>query len=504
MTTATADNDKPARRFLLLKLAAAYLIGLKLWFSWASGPLTDEAYYWLWGWRPELSYFDHPPFHAWLLGLVHAAFGTSLFSLRLLNLVVCAGTIWLIAAFCRQLQRQDWQSLFWPTLVLFLASPLYGVFNSIALHDYLLVFLCLLAGYFFLRFFVVVDGGGRGASADLFIGALALGLAGLTKYNALFLGLAVVVLVLSTRSLRRLLADWRLWAAGLLAVALQMPVLIWNFGEHFASFEFHLQERHGAAFFRDVRPGLLRIFVFETLGFLSPILIVPMARFFFARIELPFERLGRRLALGAFVFSTLTFATIALFDWVYWWWNTVAFILAMPFLARYSGRIVYGIHVLFGLVFSTYWVVSFTVFPLPLLSRGGAPDIVNTYQWDKVAEAVAAAELRYQPDFLATDRAGYMAALAFALDARPPHDGAIHSQNITAIASPPSQFDYWFDPADHRGDSAVVLAEPRMIEEYVGRHFQTITQIDSVDVVVMGRRLKTYTIYYATGYDGTK
>ena len=33
----------------------------------AAGVFMDEAYYWMWGQHPALSYYDHPPLNAWLL-----------------------------------------------------------------------------------------------------------------------------------------------------------------------------------------------------------------------------------------------------------------------------------------------------------------------------------------------------------------------------------------------------------------------------------------------------
>ena len=43
----------------------------------------DEVYYWSWSLRPALSYFDHPPFQAWITALSTSIFGKTNFAVRL-------------------------------------------------------------------------------------------------------------------------------------------------------------------------------------------------------------------------------------------------------------------------------------------------------------------------------------------------------------------------------------------------------------------------------------
>ena len=53
----------------LMQAIALAFLAVKVTFIFTAGPASDEVYYWMWGRIPELSYFDHPPLHAWLLGL---------------------------------------------------------------------------------------------------------------------------------------------------------------------------------------------------------------------------------------------------------------------------------------------------------------------------------------------------------------------------------------------------------------------------------------------------
>ena len=77
MADAVAPTMTPRWKIVLLQLVVLYLLGLKLWFGLAVTPMGDEAYYWMWGQHLSWSYFDHPPLHGWLQGLVAAVFGWS-------------------------------------------------------------------------------------------------------------------------------------------------------------------------------------------------------------------------------------------------------------------------------------------------------------------------------------------------------------------------------------------------------------------------------------------
>ncbi|MFO0802355.1 MAG: glycosyltransferase family 39 protein [Gemmataceae bacterium] len=67
------------RRFLLL-LAAATPLYLVL--AATVPPADDEAYYWCWAQRLQLSYYDHPPMVAYMIRASTAVFGDTLFAIR--------------------------------------------------------------------------------------------------------------------------------------------------------------------------------------------------------------------------------------------------------------------------------------------------------------------------------------------------------------------------------------------------------------------------------------
>ncbi len=126
-----------------------------------------------------------------LLGLSSSLFGWTRFALRLPVALSFTADIFALYLLSRQIGKAQWQTHFWVTLLLFVVSPIYWMVSAYALPDHLLLTGCLFALYFFFRFFEARAQGGGGSSRDLYLGALFLGLAALSKYNAAFLAVGI-------------------------------------------------------------------------------------------------------------------------------------------------------------------------------------------------------------------------------------------------------------------------------------------------------------------------
>ena len=306
----------------VLVAVAAYFLLLKLVLAIGAEPLTDEAYYWMWGRHPDFSYFDHPPFGAWVQWLSHAVFGTNVFALRLPTFIATGAVLWIFAAVARQAAGEDWRPVFLKSAVLFLASPIFGFFGTVAMLDYLLVALVMAAGYFFVRYFTAVEQHRVGRAIDLFVAALLLGLAGLTKYTAAFLALAVAVTVLIRPKLRPLLLRPGLYLAAAVTLLVLAPVIWWNAERGFASFAYQMVTRHEGAHFTAFNLPAMRTFVVETAALISPIILVPATLLlFWARQPTVFERVGKTLAIWLFWLPALLYLYYVNFTHVLWWWT---------------------------------------------------------------------------------------------------------------------------------------------------------------------------------------
>ena len=62
-------------RWQTLRAVALVLLAIKLVLLVLAHPFMAEAYYFMWGRHPQLSYFDPPALIGWTQGLAGTAFG---------------------------------------------------------------------------------------------------------------------------------------------------------------------------------------------------------------------------------------------------------------------------------------------------------------------------------------------------------------------------------------------------------------------------------------------
>jgi 4-amino-4-deoxy-L-arabinose transferase-like glycosyltransferase len=164
-----------------------YLL-LRLWFWGAAFPNSDEAYYWLWGQYPALSYYDHPPLQAWIQSLFTGGLGRSTIALRLPNLVSNLVLFYTYFKISRLLYGNQNRLVFRTIVLLIFASPLYFLFLGLAWHDHLLITFTLVSAYLWIRFLDDYLATGKGNSWRLYGAAGAIALAILSKYSAVLVG----------------------------------------------------------------------------------------------------------------------------------------------------------------------------------------------------------------------------------------------------------------------------------------------------------------------------
>jgi 4-amino-4-deoxy-L-arabinose transferase-like glycosyltransferase len=493
----TLDLPRPASQpfslfeWLLIGVSA-WILAMKLIFTVYAAPFPDEAYYWLWGQHFQLSYFDHPPLQGWLQGLSHALFGRSLLALRWMTLACLALIVWIFWLTAGRVAPDNRRPMFLKTTAAYFASPLFGFFGSVVFNDYLMVALMLASGYLFFCFLGDVEQQGRGRLRDLFAAAILLALAALAKYPGAYLGLAVAGAVLTRPRLRVLLTSWPIYAAGVLALAIQAPVILWNLLNNFASFRFHLVDRNQGGGFHGLDLQSVLASWPEAVMMLSPFLIPAIWRFFMSKPALPFERLGKVLAIWCFWLSSLTFFYVSNYAWVLWWWNIAALVLLLPFLGKHIGRIALGLHLVWGVCVNTIYLLNYALVPTTAL---GWPSVFGTethYGWGEISAAIKDAVAEYHPDFIATNRYHTSSQLAFALD----------DPTITALSTRVDQFDFWFDPEAHQGERAIVLVYPSDDTESFRHAFANLTKLRDIEAKWGEHHLATYELYLGEGFTG--
>ena len=219
---------KPKKLFYILLIVWVLLDMFAATFT-AVHP--DEAYYALYGQFLDWGYYDHPPMVA-LLTFFSSLLCRGNLSIRFFTVLLHGLTVWLIwkTLSCRESDVQSVKRFF------IIASSLimFSVYGVVTTPDAPLLFFTALFFFVYKKYL----------SNNSWPNALLLGvvLAAMlySKYMALLVAAFVVV------SNWRVLKDPKIWVAGLLAVALFVPHILWQFQNEFPSLRYHLVARNSA------------------------------------------------------------------------------------------------------------------------------------------------------------------------------------------------------------------------------------------------------------------
>lgn len=491
----------------MLFLLAFLLLRLVFWFT--TFPNPDEAYYWLWGQHPALSYYDHPPLQAWIQGAFTALLGRSDFVLRLPNLISNGVLFYTYYRILRYLYGKSVTAHFWLLVLLLLASPLYFLFLALAWHDHLLITFTLIAAYCFIRFLDSYLADRPGETRYLYAAAVAIALSLLCKYNAVFVPLGFLAAVIADKRLRPLLGDSRIYLASLVAASGLLPIVLWNFSNDWQSFHYYVD--------RSVNTGSFSLKVAPFLNFVlfSILTVSPLHCFGFWRSfrqrDLPIrtDTVYRSVAFWVFLVSTVILIGISLISAALYYWNITAYLLLFPllpglflpktenrsepkFLSITRDRRWFLASQYYGLLFATLLVVHYSFLPISaLFSPQEDPDSRMLFGWPEVAATVSqqAKELGGQPWLVTTD---YRSASALAYQ--------LQDKTVTAISDRRDQFDMWYpDQTVFQGRNAVILADDwHPLTPDLLAQFKRTTSPISVPVRRFGVWIKNY--YVLKGY----
>jgi 4-amino-4-deoxy-L-arabinose transferase-like glycosyltransferase len=228
-----AKPDSSALR--QLPWVAVLIVGmtaLRLIYAGMTDLRTDEAYYWTWSKENVLTFLDHPPMIAWFIRIGTAIFGDTNLGVRLGGIVAMLVTQLLLADIVRRVThdvRAVVLAVLMPEAALYYGLLMAKVSPDVALIPFAVAMIWALVR-------LNQSGDGRWwLAAGVFAG-----LSLLSKFTCLMLLPAVAAFMLVPAWRRRWLSSPYPWAAALIALALFLPVLIWNAGHDWASFRFQL------------------------------------------------------------------------------------------------------------------------------------------------------------------------------------------------------------------------------------------------------------------------
>ncbi len=215
-------------------LIAGVLLSRLIFLASGSIELSkDEAYQWLWSKHLALSYYSKPPMIAYTQWLGTALWGDTAFGVRFFSPVI--GSVLLMLLMLWFAKYAGGRNAFWLVFIL-LATPLLAVGSTLLTIDPLLVMFWTLAMIL----------GWRAVHEDsnlwLWLGAgLAMGLAFLSKYSALYLLVCWALFFILWPAARVQLRKPGPWLALLVMLLCTIPVLVWNTQNHWVTLS-HLSQ----------------------------------------------------------------------------------------------------------------------------------------------------------------------------------------------------------------------------------------------------------------------
>jgi hypothetical protein len=424
---------------------------------------VDEAYTVAIARRLDWSYFDHPPLHQWLAHFAALALGEGP-AARLPFVALFAATGWLMFALTRDLFGG--RAGLWATFALNATPFFFASAGAWIVPDGMLLFALAATAYALARLLFAKET----AVWPLWLAAgFFLGLAGLSKYNAVFFALGIFIFLAISPSRRHWFAHPAPYCAALIALAMISPVIVWNADNAWASFFF--QGARGAVSER-WRPSQIGAMAFGEIAFLSPWIFAILIGGLVAAMRRIREGDddGRRLfllclALPPIVIFTLTplWGARGLPHWPMPGWF-FAYPLLGAWLAEASpvgfARRAWAIGSAAGLALIAVTAVAeartgFLTRLIPSLAAGADPTL-ETLNWSGLRQSpLLNAETNDAPFVVATKwtEAG---KIAEALGPATP---------VTVFSNDPHGFAFLADPASFVGRDAVIVVARKRLDE---------------------------------------
>ncbi|MDB5314305.1 MAG: UDP-phosphomannose--protein mannosyltransferase [Rhodospirillales bacterium] len=387
-------REVSATRWLAL-LGLATLARLALAATIPLAP--DEAYYRIWAFSLQGGYLDHPPMVALFIRAGMALFGDTTLGIRALGPLgtgIASLMIWRAT------------ELLFPgrgaaAVLMLNATLLVGIGTVVMTPDTPLLFFWCAA------LWAMAELRASGNGWWWLAVGLAAGGALLSKYTGVLLGLGIVAWLLAERGAWRWWRDWRLYAAGVLALACFAPVIAWNAAHAWVSFV----KQGGRAGAESGGPGLR--FIGELLGgqvlLATPILFV----LFVAGVVVALRK--RAFFLAAFVLpGTAIFLWQATGSRVQGNWPAILYPAAAMLAAGYLGTAWQGWRrggIALGLIMGLAAQIQALAAPVPL-PRGRDPTLARLAGWPEFAATVQRAARATGADFVAAEEYGLASELA--------------------------------------------------------------------------------------------
>jgi len=436
-----------------------------------------EAYHWLYAQHPALGYYDHPGMIGWLIWLSTAIFGQSALGVRMITLVTSSLAIWLTYLAGRRMYGEREGRL---------AALLFGIvfgtlkFGTMATPD-----APLLLGWMGTLWAVAhVLSGGR--SSWWYVAGAFLGLAMSSKYTAALLPIGLLLFFLFSPDQRGWLKRKEPYLAGILALLIFGPAIVWNAQHEWRSFLYQglgrMEDTEGFAV------NNVRIYVNRQLAILTPFVALwALGSGLWTLWKWRSARWPDRLTASVGMLVILLFSSLTAVRTVRGHWTipgvATIFLLVAAVVVRGGpwGKWLIGGTVAASIA-AAVGITGYLVVANPAGLDG----------WKRVSEAAA----RLKPDFVITQDYHHAGLVAFNL--RP-----MTAVDFTAIGAGGKSFPDWWRGAEHVGQTAVILHPKSKYPEGMDlarKCFDVLEEPVEVTVARLGTKPETFVLVRARGY----
>jgi 4-amino-4-deoxy-L-arabinose transferase-like glycosyltransferase len=441
----------------------------------------DEAYTLTLARRLSWSYFDHPPLHQWIAHFAALAFGENV-AVRLPFIALFAATGWLIFALTRDLF--DARAGLWAVFALNVTPFFFASAGGWIVPDGTLLFSLAAAAYALSRllFQPAPSVWPRWLAVGFFIG-----LAGLSKYNAIFFPLGLVLFLALSAKERRWFIHPAPYCAALLALLIIAPVLLWNAENNWVSFLF--QGGRGAPE-THWRPAQVGAMLLSEIALLSPWIFIPLAAGVFTALRTIAngEDDGRRRLLVC-----LALPPIILFTLIPLWgarglphWPMPGWLFAYPLLGAWLGEraarwrsFAFGATAALTLIATLAVAQARTGFLInffPRLADGADPTL----------ESLAWSKLRQSPLLLNAGDGAFVVATKWT-EAGKIAQALGPQRPIMVFSDDPRGFAFLEDPAAFIGKNAVIIVSQKRLAETTAALTPYFAALSETQFVSLGR-----------------
>ena len=453
---------------------------------------ADETQYWLWSQSVQWGYFSKPPMIAWIIALTTGLFGDADWAVRLAAPILHTGAAILVGLTARRLfgdAAGAWAAILW------IVMPAVWLSGAIISTDGPLTFFWSLGLYALVR---LREGAGWGYAGLL---GLAAGLAFLSKYAALYFFLGCAIAMVVDAPARRALISVKGGLAGLVALALIAPNLMWNAANDFATVSHTAANANwGGPLFN---PGELFSFILDQFGVFGPIsfAVLIMAAGAALRTGLVSREERPRLLLVGFILPALIIVALQAFisrahaNWAVSAYVAGTILISVYFttgpgwrrLALYGAV---GFHLLAGSVF-----MALAASPALSDAAGLSNAFKRVREWPATVEALADAAERAPADYLVFDNRNdfhQMQRYGGQIDAQlfmwRRHSGALNFAEAE-----------WPLPAGFSESVLIVSERPREVPA-LRRDFAVLEPAGEIVIDHGGRMPRRYQLFLASGY----